>query len=57
MYCVREKDKWYCIDDDIYQRISKKIDGYVSENINTFKENGIPYVLNKEGLYEEADDE
>lgn len=57
MYCVREKDKWYCIDDDIYQRISKKIDGYVSENINTFKENGIPYVLNKEGLYEEVDDE
>lgn len=58
MYCVRDDDKrWYCIDDELYQRISKKIDGYVSENIDLYKKNGKPYVLNKDGLYKEVYDE
>jgi predicted NAD-dependent protein-ADP-ribosyltransferase YbiA (DUF1768 family) len=40
MYCIREKDKWYCISDTTYSEISSKIDGYMSENVELYKKYG-----------------
>lgn len=52
MYCVRDADKWYCIDDEVYQRISKSIDGYMSEHKEQYKQFGKEYAINTEGKYE-----
>lgn len=53
MYCVREGNKWYCLDDTTYESISKEIDGYVSENIDNYKKEGTEYFINEEGVYEQ----
>lgn len=57
MYCAREGKKWYCLDDETYERISRVIDGYVTENIDRYKKDGTEYFINKEGLYEQKESE
>jgi len=55
MYCVKDKDKWYCIDDEVYARISDSVDGYMAEHPELYKKNGNEYGMNKEGNYEQKD--
>jgi len=52
MYCVRDKDEWYCVPDDTYM-------GWWLDNKNAtpehkeeyIRDNGTEYYVNKEGLY------
>ena len=53
MYCVREDDNWYCIDDDVYTNEVKTTDDYTS--LEFFKERGHKYFINEDGRYEKQD--
>lgn len=54
MYCAREDDTWYCVEDDVYTQMYTP---GVETGIEIFKKNGKEYFINSEGKYEIKDKE
>jgi len=52
MYCIKDNNKWYCIEDDVFDSINKLADEYVAEkHPELFKKMGSEYAKNKGGVY------
>jgi len=56
MYCMREGDAWWCVEDSTYSKMYRQVKS-LKNDIELYKRNGKEYFINSEGNYEIREDE
>ncbi len=50
MYCVKDKEKWFCVDDTMYHSMYKQSEGVTGTEL--YRKYGKEYIQTKGGTYE-----
>ena len=56
MYCVRQEDVWYCVDDEELMRFLGRKTVPLKVKDKFIRENGRRYIIGDDGLYKEVKD-